>query len=60
VVISVESVAANLEETDADTHRVKCQCGWTDDLLGVEAAKHWVALNHGGQHLINHLQGDAQ
>ena len=57
IVISVASEAANLEKIDADSHHVECQCGWLANLLGVEAARHWVTPSHDQQKIMNHLQG---
>jgi hypothetical protein len=36
------SGARNLETIDADTFAVQCECGWTKEILGVEAIRHWV------------------
>ena len=58
IVISVVSEAANLEKIDADSHLVECQCLWSDDLLGVEAVRHWVTPQHDAQNMVNFLQGD--
>ena len=60
LVISVVSEAANLEKVDCDSYHVKCQCGWSNNLLGVEAARHWVTPKHDQQNIINHLLGAAQ
>ena len=57
IVISVRSEAANLEKVDGDSYRLECQCGWSEKLLGVEAARHWVTPWHDEQKLIDHLQG---
>jgi hypothetical protein len=32
----------NLEEIDGHTYEVKCACGSSKDILGVEAIRHWV------------------
>ena len=40
--ISVASEARNLEKIDGDSHDFRCLCGWTENLLGVEALRHWV------------------
>jgi hypothetical protein len=40
--IPVMSGARNLEKIDADTFDVQCECGWTKEILGVEAVRHWV------------------
>ena len=42
LVISIASEAANLEKVDGDSYHVKCSCGWWGDLIGAEAARHWV------------------
>jgi hypothetical protein len=57
LVISVASDAANLEKIDSDSYSVKCQCGWLDRLIGVEAARHWVTPSCDQQNLIDHLIG---
>ena len=57
IVISVASEAANLEKVDGDSHHVECQCGWFENLLGVEAVKHWVTPSHDQRHITIHLQG---
>ena len=43
LLVPVMSEANNLEKVDGDTFEVGCQCGWWKELLGVEAARHWVA-----------------
>jgi hypothetical protein len=40
--ISVLSARRNLEEIDADTFEVGCECGWRKESLGIEATRHWV------------------
>jgi hypothetical protein len=40
--IPVTSPASNLEKIDGDTYSVECNCGWLQNLLGVEAVRHWV------------------
>ena len=40
--IPVTSTASNLEKIDGDTYSVECNCGWLQNLLGVEAVRHWV------------------
>ena len=57
LVIPVRSEAANLEKVDADSHSVKCQCGWLGSLLGVEAVRHWVTPWHHQQNVVDYLQG---
>ena len=57
IVISVESEAANLEKVDGDSYRLECQCGWSETLVGVEAARHLVTPWHDEQQIIDHLQG---
>ena len=42
VSISGISEAGNLEVIDGHTYEVECRCGWLEDLLGVEALRHWV------------------
>ena len=56
-VISVECDAANLEKVDADSYDVRCECGWSDNLLGAEAVRHWVTPRHDQRNIIDHLQG---
>jgi hypothetical protein len=60
VVITVPNQAANLEEVDGASHYVKCPCGWIENRLGVEAAKHWVTPSHDQRHITIHLQGGAR
>jgi len=43
LLVPVVTEASNLEKVDGDTFDVECQCGWWKRLLGVEAARHWVA-----------------
>jgi hypothetical protein len=40
MVITVPNEGANLEEVHGGSFHVKCQCGWFERLLGVEAVKH--------------------
>ena len=42
VSISGISEVGNLEEIDGHTYEVECRCGWVENLLGVEALRHWV------------------
>jgi hypothetical protein len=42
----VMSAARNLEEIDAFTFNLHCECGWKKQSLGVEAISHWVADWH--------------
>ena len=42
VSISGVSDVGNLEEIDGNTYEVECRCGWLENLLGVEALRHWV------------------
>ena len=32
----------NLEATDAVEFMFRCQCGWTGQIVGARAVKHWV------------------
>jgi hypothetical protein len=41
--IPVVCEEGNLEKIDGDIYEVKCNCGWLENLLGVEASRHWVA-----------------
>jgi hypothetical protein len=59
IVMSVVSEAAKLEKVDGDSYHIKCQCGWFNNLLGVEASRHWVTPRHDQQAIINHLLGAA-
>jgi hypothetical protein len=36
------SAAKDLEVTDAAEFVLRCQCGWTGQILGARAVKHWV------------------
>lgn len=60
--IPVRSEAGNLEKIDSDAFDVKCNCGWFQQLVGVEAARHWVATWETAQDLGNlknaHLKDD--
>jgi len=59
IAIVVRSEAANLERVEGDSYRLECQCGWSEDLLGVEAARHWVVTPwQDEQIIIEHLQDD--
>lgn len=40
--IRVMSEACNLENIDGELFEVRCECGWLERLLGVEAATHSV------------------
>lgn len=57
IVIAIQSEAANLETVDGDSYFLECQCGWSEVLLGVEAARHLVTPSHDEQQIIDHLQG---
>ena len=57
IVLSVRSEAANLETVDGDSFRLECQCGWSETLLGVEAARHLVTLWHDEQQITDYLEG---
>jgi len=42
------SIAGNLEIADAHWFQPHCHCGWTGDVIGMTAIKHWVeAWNEG-------------
>jgi len=41
--VPVMSEAGNLEKIDGSNHDVKCSCGWSANLLGIEATRHWVS-----------------
>jgi hypothetical protein len=43
VVATAKSGDRNLEWLDGDSFELRCECGWTDRLLGILALKHWVA-----------------
>jgi hypothetical protein len=32
----------NLENTDGRSFVIHCECGWTGNLLGLKAKRHWV------------------
>jgi len=36
------SEAKNLEVADGHWFNPHCHCGWTGDVIGLEAVKHWV------------------
>jgi hypothetical protein len=36
------STEENLENADAHWFNPHCHCGWTGDVIGVTALKHWV------------------
>ena len=36
------STRKNLEVADAHWFNPRCQCGWTEKVIGVQAMKHWV------------------
>jgi len=36
------SIAGNLEIADAHWFQPHCHCGWTGDIIGMTAIKHWV------------------
>jgi hypothetical protein len=40
--IVVMSPERNLEQLDAGTFDIRCECGWEKQLLGVEGVCHWV------------------
>jgi hypothetical protein len=40
--IPIMSQWRNLEEIDAETFEVECECGWRKKSLGIEATRHWV------------------
>ncbi len=42
VAAAVASVNRNVEEVDASSIELRCSCGWSGNVLGVEARKHWV------------------
>jgi hypothetical protein len=37
------SVRSNLETAEAQWFTPHCHCGWTGELAGITATKHWVA-----------------
>ena len=51
VAVPVLGQARNLEEIDGHTYDVKCRCGWSESLLGVEAIAHWVVPWEAVEHL---------
>lgn len=54
VAVPVMRQARNLEEIDGDTYDLKCRCGYSDSLLGVEALAHWVVPWEDGKD-VHHL-----
>lgn len=41
--LAITSGAQNLEDFDRRSYSVKCNtCGWTGELIGTEAKRHWV------------------
>jgi len=36
------SMEKNLENADAHWFNPHCHCGWTGDVIGITAMKHWV------------------
>ena len=36
------SIKRNLEQAEAHWFNPVCHCGWTGDVMGVTAVKHWV------------------
>ena len=54
VAVPVMGQARNLEEIDGDTYDVKCRCGRSESLLGVEALAHWV-VSWEGEKAAQHL-----
>jgi hypothetical protein len=36
------STGRNLEEADRHYFQPHCHCGWTGDVIGMKAIKHWV------------------
>jgi hypothetical protein len=36
------STEKNLEVADAHRFNPRCHCGWTAEMIGVQAVKHWV------------------
>jgi hypothetical protein len=53
----------SLEDADAHWFTPHCHCGWTGDVSGVSAVKHWVAPWHSNLPIGNDVAGscdDAQ
>jgi hypothetical protein len=42
IAISVASSDRGLEAVDGTSLRVACGCGWVENLMGVNARRHWV------------------
>jgi len=57
------SGAFNLEEADAHWFNPHCHCGWTGDVIGVAAHKHWVEPWNGeapiGKNEVGSCEGEA-
>ena len=41
------SEEGNLEGIDGGIFDVKCECGWSQKMIGLEASRHWVASWYG-------------
>jgi hypothetical protein len=57
IVIFIGGEAANLEKVDSDPYRLECDCGWSETLIGVEAARHLVIPVHHEEQINERLQG---
>jgi hypothetical protein len=47
----------SLEDADAHWFTPHCHCGWTGDVSGVSAVKHWVAPWHSNLPIGNDVPG---
>jgi hypothetical protein len=54
VAVAAKKQVLNLEEIDGATYVVKCRCGWSESLVGVEALAYWVGPWEEGKD-IQHL-----
>jgi hypothetical protein len=41
---AMPSAKRSLEEVDGASIAIQCFCGWSGDLVGIEARRHWVEL----------------
>jgi len=46
------STRSNLEVAEAEWYTPHCHCGWTGELAGVVAIKHWVESWHNHAQLL--------
>ena len=45
--IPMASEEGNLERIDGGIFDVRCECGWSQKMIGLEASRHWVASWYG-------------